>query len=341
MKLTMDLGARSYHIIIKRGSLKNAGALGNLHRKVMVVSDSGVPKTRVNALLKQCAEGYSFVLPRGEASKSVESWQALQSALLANGFGRDDAIAALGGGMVGDVAGFAAASYLRGIEWMQFPTTTLAQLDACIGGRVSLNLDHTKNVLGALHQPGLVVVDPDALKTLTPRQYASGLAEALKIGLVGSSEVFSLLETLEPDELDAGLERLIYLCLRYVKGVVERDEAGVGERRLLGFGHTIGQGIEAAGLARSASDALLHGECVALGMLPMLESRTLERRVKAVMRKYGLPLKQPYPAEEVLRYIGRDQRRHGNSYKVVRVKTPGRGYVEDIDSEELRLMVEG
>ena len=334
MKLRMELGPRSYDIILKRGSLAGAGRLANLNRKVLVLSDKGVPEQYVNTIVQQCGEGYPFIVEQGEDSKSVETWQTILARMLELGFGRGDAVAAVGGGVVGDLGGFVAAAYMRGISFFQFPTTTLSQVDSSIGGKVAINLAGTKNTVGAFHQPELVVVDPDTLKTLSPRHYSNGLAEAVKTALIGSSDLFEIFEN---EDIDANIERILYLCLRYKKGVVERDETEQGERKLLNFGHTIGHGIEAAG----GLGGLLHGECIALGMLPMIESRTLLRRTKAILRKLNLPLTYNYPAEEVLSYLTSDKKRHGNLYTVVKVKTPGMGYLEDVDFEELSMLVKG
>ena len=338
MKLRMELEKRSYDIIIKRGSLKRAKMLGDLQRKVLVVSDRGVPGRFVKTIMGQCAEATACIVPQGEGSKSVEVWQGLLSRMLELGFMRGDAVAAVGGGVVGDLAGFAAASYMRGIDYFQFPTTTLAQIDSSIGGKTAINLGGAKNPVGAFHQPSLVVADPDTLDTLPPRQWANGMAEALKTGLVGSSELFDIMEN---KDIPAHLEEILVLCLRYKKGVVERDETEQGERRLLNFGHTIGHGIEAALQGGDEKHKLLHGECVALGLLPMLDSRALERRVRAVMRKLGLPRSYHCPPEEVLRFIQSDKKRKGDQYTVVRVKVPGQGYQEEIGPEELRDLVVG
>lgn len=332
MKLTVNLGPRSYPIVIRRGALEKAGLLANLNRKVMVVSDDGVPERYVKTLLRQCGEGHLCVLPQGEASKSPAAWQTVLQRMLAAGFGRADAVAAVGGGMAGDLAGFAAACYMRGVAFFQFPTTTLAQIDSSIGGKTALNLGGAKNVVGAFHQPSLVVADPDTLATLPPRHRANGLAEALKTALIGSGELMGIMER---EDTEANIERILYLCLEYKKGVVERDETEQGERRLLNFGHTIGHGIEAAcGLA-----GLLHGECVALGMLPMIENRVLRRRTRSVMQKLGLPLSAPCTAADILRAIPADKKRQGGSYTVVRVKAPGHGYTEQADFEEIELLV--
>lgn len=334
MKLRVELGDRGYDIILNRGSLGLANKLADLNRKVLVLSDKGVPEEFVKTVLDQCGEGHLFIVEQGEGSKSVATWEAILSRMLALGFGRGDAVAAVGGGVVGDLGGFVAAAYMRGISFFQFPTTTLSQVDSSIGGKVAINMAGTKNTVGAFHQPSLVVVDPDTLKTLPPRHFSNGLAEALKSALIGSSELFDILEN---EDIDQNIERILYLSLRYKKSVVERDETEQGERKLLNFGHTIGHGIEAAG----GLHGLLHGECIALGMLPMIESRTLARRTRAIMKKLNLPLSYPYPAEDVLSYMTSDKKRHGSLYTIIRVKKPGMGYLEDVDFEELSLLVKG
>ena len=334
MKLAMDLGARSYDIIVKRGALKNAGMLANLGGKVLVLTDDGVPAKLVKTFMAQCANAVLLSLPKGEQSKQIASWQTAALCLLENAFGPQDSVAALGGGMVGDVAGFTAATYMRGISFLQFPTTTMAQVDSSIGGKCALNLHGEKNVIGTVYQPSIVVADPDVLQSLPPRHFANGLAEALKIGLLFSRELFELLEN-EP--IKENLEKMIYLSLLYKKNVVERDELATGERRLLNFGHTIGHAIEAA----CGLDGLLHGECVALGMLPMIESKTLQRRTKAIMRKLGLPLAYPCDDEAILLHMMHDKKRSGSNFTVAKVKKLGHGTLESISYDELCLLATG
>lgn len=338
MKLTMNLGERSYDIIIKRGALRRVGKVCNLQRKVLVVTDDGVPQKYANVLLPQCSEGHLLVLKQGESSKSPETWQAILTRMLELGFGRGDAVAALGGGVVGDVAGFAAASYMRGICYYQIPTTTLSQIDSSIGGKVAINLAGTKNIVGAFHQPSLVVIDPDTLKTLPPRHWANGLAEALKAGIAGNA---SLLELLEKEDAKENIERILHYALLYKKQIVEEDETEQGARKLLNFGHTIGHGIEAACGLDAGERGLLHGECVALGMLPMIESKTLRRRALAAMKKLGLPTKYNCSAKDILRHMQNDKKRENDAFTVVRVKKAGEGYLEKISWDELAMLVRG
>lgn len=337
MKLTMNLGKRSYDIILKNGSLAKASQLGNLNRKVLVVTDDGVPPKYAKTILEQCGEGHLLVVPQGESSKSPHVWQTVLSRMLELDFGRKDAIAAVGGGVVGDLSGFAASTYMRGIDFFQFPTTTLSQVDSSIGGKVAINLANTKNIVGSFFQPQLVVVDPETLSTLPKRQYMNGLAEALKAGIAGCSELF---EIFEKQEIEPNIEAILYHSLLYKKLVVEEDETEQGRRMELNFGHTIGHGIEAACGLGQGENGLLHGECVGLGMLPMIDTKTLQRRTKAVLKKMGLPTKCPCRAEKIIQYMKHDKKRDGAQFTVVRVRTVGEAYLTKIDFEELSLLVE-
>ncbi len=336
LKLRMELADRSYDIIMKRGCLSHVAQLGNLDRKVLILSDKGVPETYIRTLQQQCKQAYPVILQGGEASKSVAEWQGVLSKMLELGFDRGDCVAAVGGGVMGDLGGFVAASYMRGIDFFQFPTTTLSQIDSSIGGKVGINLGGAKNVVGAFHQPKLVVIDPATLKTLDARQWSNGMAEALKTGLIGSSEV---LEIMEKDDISKRYEDILYLCLRYKKNIVECDETEQGDRKLLNFGHTIGHGIEAAVQNLPKEEVLLHGECVALGILPMLEDKGLRKRVLEVMKKLNLPLAHTADKEEILRFILSDKKRKGDTFTVVRVKTPGLGHLETIHYDTICKMV--
>ncbi len=327
LKLRVHLSDRSYNIIVKRGSLQQASAHGDFNRKVLILSDVNVPKEYIQCLQAQCKQAHLFFVRGGEASKSVQDWQAVLSHMLELGFDRGDCVAAVGGGVVGDLGGFVAASYMRGIDFFQFPTTTLSQIDSSIGGKVAINLAGAKNVVGAFHQPKLVVIDPDTLETLDKRHWANGMAEALKTGLIGSSEVLQLMEE---EDIEKCYEEILCLCLRYKKMIVECDETEQGDRKLLNFGHTIGHGIEAALQQHSKEEVLLHGECVALGMLPMITDASLRARVKTVMKKLHLPLSHMANTQEILPYIFSDKKRKGDVFTVVRVQKPGLGYLDTV-----------
>ena len=325
MKLTMRLGARSYDIILKRGALKNLSALINLNRKVFIVTDSGVPAQYAETVRAQCKEGLVYTVPQGEGSKSLAVYQKLLEAMLEAGFGRGDAVVAVGGGVVGDLAGFVAATYMRGVDFINCPTTTLSQIDSSIGGKVAVDLGRTKNIVGAFWQPKLVVVDPDTLATLPRRHFVNGLAESVKMSLT----------------CDAELETIIRRSLLIKKSVVERDETEQGLRAILNFGHTLGHGIEAVkGIGGRRKTGLYHGECVALGMLPMIEDASLRRRTRAVYKKLGLPSRIRYDGDEIFEFIRHDKKTGPDgAITVVKVPRLGECRLDKVPLEDLKAII--
>lgn len=270
-KLTMNLGERSYDIIVKSGSLENLYQFARLDRRVAVVTDSGVPAQYAQMVADQCKDAHIITVPQGEASKSFKILESVLKQMLEFGMGRGDLVIAVGGGVVGDLAGFAASIYMRGIDFINCPTTTLSMIDSSIGGKTAVDAGDTKNIVGAFWQPKLVIVDPDTLATLPRRHFINGLAEAVKASLLADPELFAIFEN---GDVDAQIGEIICRSLRFKKNIVEQDETEQGMRKALNFGHTIGHGIEAVkGIKGRRTVGLYHGECVALGMLPMIESR--------------------------------------------------------------------
>ncbi|MBM6717325.1 3-dehydroquinate synthase [Gemmiger formicilis] len=322
MKMTMNLGTRSYDIILKRGCLSNLHQFADLtHRRVFVLTDSGVPAEYAKTVADQCANGTVCTIPQGEGSKCLKVYGQVLNAMLEFGMDRRDLLVAVGGGVVGDLGGFCAASYMRGIDFVNCPTTTLAQIDSSIGGKTAIDLGSAKNIVGAFWQPQVVLVDPDTLATLPRRQYINGLAEAVKAGLIADPELFGIFEN---GDVDKEIETIIYRSLLVKKKIVEQDERESGARKALNFGHTIGHGIEAVkGVRGRRTNGLYHGECVALGMLPMIEDKSLQKRTRAVLRKLGLPVRTGVDKHKVLEYMRHDKKSGGKSITVIRV--PGLG----------------
>lgn len=328
MKLHMDLPGHGYDILMERGILTRAKEHCNLERRVLVVTDSGVPKEYAQTLLSQCAQGELFCVEQGESAKSFGVLEAILERMLEQGFLRTDAVVALGGGVVGDLAGFAAACYMRGIDFINIPTTTLSQIDSSIGGKVAINLNGVKNVVGAFYQPRAVLIDPDTLSTLPRRHFYNGLVEALKAGLIGDAELF---ERMEVGDLAEDIEEIIHRANRVKQRIVEQDETEQGLRRVLNFGHTIGHGIESVyGLG-----GLLHGECVGLGMLPMIQDEALRRRTAAVLSRMGIPTHVDYDPEQVYEVLTRDKKAAGNHITIVTVKTLGQAELVSVPMESL------
>ncbi len=260
MKLHVDLKERGYDIVMERGVLHRLAQEVDLNRNVLLVSDSKVPVQWIDAVKEQCPHCVVKIVPSGEESKSFAVWEELLSCMLEHHFLRSDLVIALGGGVVGDLAGFAAACYMRGIDFVNIPTTTLAQIDSSIGGKTAINAGGIKNNIGAFYQPIKVLIDFDTLSTLPRRHYVNGLVEALKAGLIYDPQLFALFEN---GNIDDDLEKIIYRSLCMKKDVVEKDERESGLRKILNFGHTIGHAIE----GYYHMEEYLHGECVAMGML--------------------------------------------------------------------------
>ena len=335
MKLTMQLGSRSYDIILKSGCLANLYQFANVaNRKVFILTDSGVPEQYAQTVLAQCPNGMVYTVPQGEASKSLKVYGQVLQAMLEFNMTRKDLLVAVGGGVVGDLGGFCAASYMRGIDFVNCPTTTLSMIDSSIGGKTAVDLGETKNIVGSFWQPKLVIVDPDTLSTLPRRHYINGLAEAVKASLLADPELFAIFEK---GDIDAQIGEIICRSLRFKKGIVEQDETEQGMRKALNFGHTIGHGIEAVkGIKGRRTVGLFHGECVALGMLPMIESKALQKRVRAVYRRLGLPVRTTYNKEKVLAEMLHDKKAQDGQITIIKVPGLGCWRAETIPVEGLR-----
>ena len=312
MTIHMDLGPDSYDILIERGILAKAGQHLNLNRRVLIVTDTGVPEVYGKTLAGQCKENVICTVEMGENSKSLTVFGQLLQTMLEHNFSRKDCVVAVGGGVVGDLSGFASSAYMRGIDFYNIPTTLLSQIDSSIGGKTAINLGGVKNIVGAFYQPKKVLIDPDLLKTLPPRQIANGMAEAIKMSLTSDKELFELLET---QVIESNLEEIILRSLNIKKAVVEQDEKEAGLRKILNFGHTVGHGIE-------STSELYHGEAVALGMLPMC-SETLRPRVVEVLKKSNLYRKLQYDWDRITQAAFHDKKADGGSVTVTLVQEPG------------------
>ncbi|MCH5198556.1 MAG: 3-dehydroquinate synthase [Oscillospiraceae bacterium] len=331
MDIRVNLGDHSYDIIFEHGSLNKCASLINLNRKVFIVTDSGVPEIYAKTVNAQCKNGYVYTVPQGEGSKSIEVFKELLSKMLELGFGRKDCVVAVGGGVVGDLAGFTAASFMRGIDFYNIPTTVLSQVDSSIGGKTAVNLNGIKNIVGAFYQPKRVIIDPEVLNTLPERQISNGLAEAVKMSLTSDKELFDIFENEDHREK---LDEIIYKSILIKKSVVEQDEKEKGLRRILNFGHTIGHAIE----SEEELNGLYHGECVALGMLPMC-GKELRARLVNVLNKLNLKSSLDFNEESAFLALTHDKKGEGSSVKVTKVLTPGEFISEEMTFEEFRALL--
>ncbi len=332
MTLTVNTGMGSYPIHIMRGILARAGQLLGLDgRRVCIVTDSGVPDRYVQTVAAQCDVPLIFSFEQGEKNKNFDVLRKLLSDLLALHFDRSDAIVAIGGGVVTDLAGFAAATYMRGVDFYNIPTTLLSQVDASVGGKTAVDLDGYKNMIGAFWQPKAVLIDPLTLDTLPRRRISDGLAEVIKMSLTCDAALFErieasrLLPSNETASMSEEIDEIIADALRIKIHVVENDEREAGLRRVLNFGHTLGHAIESC----SGLCDRYHGECVALGMLPMC-SDEVRARLIPVLERNGLPCTlDGLPSDtQLLAALRHDKKAEGETINTV--------YVDRVGSFEMK-----
>lgn len=332
MIISMNLGPESYEILVERGALAKAGERFDLDRKVLIVTDSGVPSDYARTVAEGCKTPFIEVFPQGEAQKNMETYQKILARLVSEGFTRTDCVVAVGGGVTGDMAGFAAASYMRGIDFYNIPTTLLSQVDSSIGGKVAIDFMGYKNIVGAFYQPKGVLIDPEVLKTLPPRQIANGLAEAIKMAATNDAELFGFIEENDPLQ---NLDRIIEGSLLIKKSVVEQDTKEQGLRRVLNFGHTAGHAIETV----SGLSGLYHGECVALGMLIMADPAP-RARLKRVLEKAGLPTSYEFDKQKAIQAMAMDKKVSGGFITVVDLPEIGQFELRKISLETLKKRME-
>ncbi len=325
MTIPVKHGGKGYDIVLERGALRRAAEYLPRTGRALVVTDDGVPPEYARCAAAACPGSTVVTVPRGEASKSIECWRGLLSRMLELSFSRSDRVIAVGGGVVGDLSGFAAASYMRGIDFYNIPTTLLSQVDSSIGGKVAVDMDKVKNVVGAFYDPRRVLIDPDVLKTLDARQLSAGLAESIKMAATCDGELFRLIE--ESRDLFCDLDKIIEGSLRIKRAVVEEDPTEKGLRRVLNFGHTVGHAVESL-----MGGAYLHGECVAVGMLPMC-SPDVRARLAAVLKKYSLPTRADCDKKALPEIIRHDKKAVDGGIMAV--------YVDKIGSFEFRRMTIG
>jgi 3-dehydroquinate synthase len=348
--LAVSLGARTYPIHIGPGLLSSSliGESVCRRRVALVTNTTLLPlyaARLAESLHRAGLAAHTIALPDGEAHKSFDGLNLIYDALLGAAFDRKSCIVALGGGVVGDMAGFAAATYQRGIPFIQIPTTLLAQVDSSVGGKTAINHPRGKNMIGAFHQPLAVFADTDTLRTLPDRELIAGLAEVIKYGLIRDPAFLAWLESnMSALRLrdSAALTHAICESCRNKAEVVARDELETGERALLNFGHTFGHAIEGA----LGFGVWLHGEAVGAGMLlAAMLSQELGHlttqdvsRVARLLRAAGLPLKLPeIPAETLLGFMAVDKKNEGGRIRLILLRKLGEAYIDDsVSRDKLR-----
>lgn len=338
-----------YHVQVGADLLPQAGqairAVLPGAQRALLVSDDAVASLYAAQLLEQlrragfAAELWTF--PAGEASKNGQTYLALLEAAAQQELGRGDVLVALGGGVTGDLTGFAAATYLRGIAYVQIPTSLLAMVDSSVGGKTGIDLAAGKNLAGAFHQPCLVLCDTSTLKTLPQEEFVGGCAEVIKYGMLGSAE---LLQTLGEKSFQSAPDAVVLQCIAMKRDIVQRDERDHGERQLLNFGHTLGHALETC-----SNYQISHGKAVAVGMmlvtrravqLGLCPPRCLEVLQK-LLEQYGLPMETDIPATRLAREAAHDKKRQGDRLQLVIPTDLGRCALHGVPLSDLPLWAEG
>lgn len=340
--LQLDLGARSYPIYIESGLFDNADLLAKHVRskRVCIVTNTVVAPLYLDAIKAKLSQFTldEVILPDGEAEKSLANFEDIMSHLLANEHGRDTTLIALGGGVIGDITGFAAACYQRGIDFIQVPTTVLSQVDSSVGGKTAVNHPLGKNMIGAFYQPKAVIIDIDSLSTLPVREFNAGMAEVIKYGILGDKDFFAWLEK-NIDAIKSGdkqvLSVMIEKCCRCKADIVACDETEAGVRALLNLGHTFGHAIE----AEQGYGNWLHGEAVATGMvlaaklavaMNLLEVSEL-RRIEGLIAAFDLPITAPQNMgfAEFIRHMRRDKKNIAGKLRFIVPTAIGQSEIRD------------
>ena len=342
MKMIVDLKEHSYPIYIGRGMLSQAAErISEIYqgKKIIIISDDRVYSyygERLKRILAEKFECHDIVIPHGEPSKSIHILPGVYSQMLKAQISRTDLIVALGGGVVGDLAGFVAATYLRGIKFVQIPTSILAQVDSSVGGKVAVDLPEGKNLVGAFYQPQMVLIDPDVLDTLPERYVIDGMGEVIKYGCIKNAALFDELESCGSyEKLKERMTEVIAACVDIKRDVVENDEFDFGERILLNFGHALAHAIEQYYHYERES----HGEAVAIGMYQITriaEEKGLTKegsaeRIRKVLESYGLPVEANIPMCELTDAMKLDKKNLNNQLKVVLLREIGDSYVYPTD----------
>lgn len=346
MKTVEVDAAVRYNIVIDKGILPKSGDMikeVTSAERVAVITDDTVDKLYSDVVMKSLSdagfETFKFVFPHGEKSKNISTFSSILEFLAESGLTRTDALVALGGGVVGDVAGFAAASYLRGIDFIQIPTTLLACVDSSVGGKTAIDLKAGKNLAGAFYQPKLVIADFETLSTLTDGIFADGMAEVIKYGVIFDKAFF---EFLRDNEAKDNLEYVITRCVELKRDIVNADEKEKGVRALLNFGHTVGHAIE-----KCSGYKIPHGSAVAVGMVIISRAaykcsfcdENCTDIIASLNKKYSLPVSTDFSASELSSAAMADKKRAGDKIKLIIPEALGNCVIKNVPTSELEKII--
>ncbi|QLY40444.1 3-dehydroquinate synthase [Hujiaoplasma nucleasis] len=310
MKLSIHSKLRDYDVIIEQNLIKKIHKYIDNTQRYVIITEDGIPELYIDTLTNQIDKHHVIEFNQGESSKNMDTYLKIIQELNEISFTKTDILIALGGGVVTDITGFVASTYLRGVEYIQIPTTLLAQVDASIGGKTGLNHLNNKNIIGSIYPPSLVLIDPQTLLTLSNRQMNNGMAEVIKCALIDSKELFEIIQN---KNFFYQIEKIIYLSLKTKIKYIELDEFDQHERHVLNFGHTLGHAYE----SYYKYQKYLHGEAIALGMYQMIFNQPLRNKVKLLLEQYHLPISDSLDPYDLFDFIKKDKKRINQSIKII------------------------
>jgi 3-dehydroquinate synthase len=323
----MPLGEQSYDVYIEKGIINQCDRFINPEKEIVIITDDNIPQAYIDVLTSKLNVKATYILNAGESLKNANEVNFIIESLIKKGITRSVTLIALGGGVIGDLTGFIASIYMRGVDFIQIPTSLLSQIDSSIGGKVGINTSTMKNAVGSFYQPKVVLIDPDTLNSLEERHFNNGMAELIKHALIDGKGLFK--DLIEKD-IKANIEDFIYRSLLVKKAHVINDVRDKGVRQILNFGHTIGHALE-----QYSNYELLHGEAIAIGMLKMAKGTDYEEDLKNLFHKFSLVIEYPYDQEKILEYIKTDKKVIDNTLNLIVIKEVGNPFIKPIKVNDI------
>ena len=332
MKYSVNVNGRTpYQVIIERGLIHSVASFVPAHEKIVILTDEGVPVQWVDSVKDQFDDAFLISIAQGEESKSLSQLEKITTTMLEAGCTRKTVLIALGGGVIGDLGGLVASLYMRGITYVQVPTTLLAQVDSSVGSKVAVNTTRMKNALGAFYSPAVVCIDPDVLHTLPQGEFSNGMAEVIKYGMILDEGLF---QQIEDGSAIKDIAKLVHRTVQLKAAVVEEDELDQGRRQILNFGHSIAHAIE-----KASNGSIPHGQAVAIGMAMMMKNTPHYSRFVSVLTRYGLPSNYDQTSQ-LIDYIVTDKKSSTQGIHEIFVNPIGTATIKEISFEQLKELLE-
>lgn len=327
IQIDIPIPNANYTVFIQNNILSSIENFIDTTKETIIITDDNIPKQYIQTISPKFPKLWTYTIPHGEQSKSMEMANLLLLYMLENQLSRSCQVLALGGGVVGDLAGFVSSIYKRGVSFIQVPTTLLSQIDSSVGGKTGVNTPLAKNSIGSFKQPSAVIIDPTTLETLPKQQLSNGIAEMIKYAFIRSK---SLYKELVEDSPFHNLEHKIKQCIEIKRDIVLQDTFDTGIRQILNFGHTFGHAIE-----QDSNYQILHGEAVGIGMLMITKNIIVKEQLQNLLSKYNLPTKYDYKKDNLYNYVAKDKKISNQELNIVLVEEIGNGFIKTIKTSEI------